>query len=156
MDLLTRLILWKYLNTISAPPCKRTSIPFITNALHALTAASSDTSPLTPSMSSQVRLGPYSGPIQGTKVDVMDHQIDIGDFYCPEMTVLDVGRLPGTLSSTNTLSHQQSPLPQLPLEDQAIGMIKHYIAFLNPFGPAIHGPTLLKLVCSKLLACGAV
>ena len=98
--------------------------------------------------------GPYSGPIRGTKVDVLGLQCDVADFDCPGMdepkdSIPDV-RYHFNNSRTsflNTIMGRVTvPLPELPDKDTAFTYAKYYISVVAPYTPLLHGPSFLRLV----------
>jgi hypothetical protein len=97
--------------------------------------------------------GPHRGPIHETTVDLVDGEIDIGDFVCPDMTEamrLSQATLPlnnSRHSSLTTILGTRKPeRPQMPSREEALQYADNYLKVIAPYVPIVHGPTFLKLV----------
>ena len=96
--------------------------------------------------------GPHPGPIHGTKVDVMDGEVDVADFDCPEMDHFDQS---GTsvydqsfMSFINTVCGAQRPeMPPLPSKEEAMKTIEYFLDIVLSYIPVLHKPSVIDLVC---------
>lgn len=97
--------------------------------------------------------GPHRGPIYETTVDLVDAEIDIGDFVCPDMTEVtrfSQATLPlnnSRQSSLTTILGSRKPeRPQMPSREEALQYAENYLKVIAPYIPIVHGPTFIRQV----------
>jgi len=95
--------------------------------------------------------GPYEGPIRGTIVDVLDGEIDIADYICPEMAEPDFTNSPVFNQSRKSFIRsfcgaRRPKKPTLPPKEDAIKSIETFTEYVLPYIPIVHGPTVLASV----------
>lgn len=93
----------------------------------------------------------YSGPVNGTKVDVFDGIVDIAGFECTDMEEYDEENIPlfnnSKTSIVNTIHGvQRIEDPHLPTKEQALRYVNHYLVFIWPYVPIVHRASFINLV----------
>jgi Fungal specific transcription factor domain len=89
----------------------------------------------------------HTGPINGTKVDLLDGEIDVCDFSCelmenPPRSQLDVFNL-SRLALINTIfGFQNVRDPQLPSKEDAIRDVDQFLIVMSSYVPVVHRPTM--------------
>lgn len=98
----------------------------------------------------------HRGPVNGTKVDILDGVVDICDFKCElmeqpargEMGVFNLSRT----SIINTIfGFQRINDPQLPPKEEALREIDHFLVIMSQYVPIVHRSSLKEQVCSSLI-----
>lgn len=93
----------------------------------------------------------HSGPVNGTKVDIFDGEVDIAGFQCLDMEEYDEDLIPkfnnSKTSIVNTMCGvQRIDDPKLPSKEQALKYANHYLVFMWPYVPIVHRSSFIKLV----------
>lgn len=93
----------------------------------------------------------YSGPVQGTLVDVFDGVIDVADFECEMMEDYpsnEVNRFNLSRTSiTNTIcGYQRVVDPRLPTREEALRDVNHWVIIMLQYAPVVHSQTLVEIV----------
>ena len=91
------------------------------------------------------------GPVNGTKVDILDEIIDVADFDCAEMQNPRPGQInvfnSSRTSIVNTIfGYQATGEPKMPSKEQALSTADHFLIIMSPFVPVLHRPSFRDLV----------
>ncbi|ETN46804.1 uncharacterized protein HMPREF1541_00993 [Cyphellophora europaea CBS 101466] len=90
------------------------------------------------------------GPVNGTKVDIMDGIIDVADFDCDVMREPSGGQQVFNASRTSIVStvfgYQRVDDPRLPSKKEAVGLIDSFLVVMTQYFPVLHRPTFKDLV----------
>lgn len=93
----------------------------------------------------------HKGPVNGTKVDILDGVVDVCDFPCElmeppargEMGVFNLSRT----SIINTIfGFQRITDPPLPSKEDALREIDHFLVIMSQYVPVVHRPSLKEQV----------
>jgi hypothetical protein len=93
----------------------------------------------------------HCGPVNGTKVDIFDGDVDIAGFQCPELEEYDEELVPrfnhSKTSIINTMyGVQRIDDPKLPSKEQALKYVNDYLIFMWPYVPIVHRASFIQLV----------
>ena len=93
----------------------------------------------------------YSGPVNGTVVDIFDGEFDIAGFQCPDMKEYNEDLFPKFNNSKTSILNtvygaQRIDNPQAPTKEQALKYANHYLIFIWPYVPIVHRSSFIKLV----------
>lgn len=90
------------------------------------------------------------GPINGTKVDIMDGIIDVSDFDCDVMREPSGGQQVFNASRSSIVStvfgYQRVDDPRLPSKKDAVGLIDSFLVIMSQYFPVLHRPTFKDLI----------
>ncbi len=91
------------------------------------------------------------GPVNGTKVDILDEIIDVADFDCDQMENPQPGEFnifnASRTSIVNTIfGYQATGDLKLPSKEQALSTADHFLVIMSPFVPILHRPSFRDLV----------
>ena len=101
--------------------------------------------------------GPQTGPIHQTIVDLVDDEIDIGAFDCPEleetMRISHVTVLMNNpqLSSFSILGNPRPEKPPLPSREETLQYVDNFQNVIAPYVPIVHAPSFKKQVSFQCL-----
>ena len=93
----------------------------------------------------------HAGPIDGSKVDIMDGVIDVADFDEESMRIYPQDERNrfnlSSISISNTISGYQSLQdPRLPPKEEAIQSTEAFMTIMSQYVPVLHRPTFEKVV----------
>lgn len=90
------------------------------------------------------------GPINATKVDIMDGVIDVADFDCDIMREPPRGQCVFNASRTSIVStvfgYQRIDDPKLPPKQEAVSLVESFLVVMSQYYPVVHRPTFRDLV----------
>lgn len=109
--------------------------------------------------------GPHTGPIYQTNVDIVDGEIDIGNFNCPDMEeTIKLSQETMTLSQAivplddsqrralaSALATRKPEKPPMPSRDETLQYIDSFQNVIAPYVPIVHGPTFRRQVSLRCL-----
>jgi hypothetical protein len=93
----------------------------------------------------------HSGPVNGTKVDILDGTIDVCDFPSdlmdpPARGQLDVFNLSRTSIINTIFGFQRILEPKLPSKEEALRDVDHFLVIMSQYVPVVHRPTMKEQV----------
>ena len=93
----------------------------------------------------------HTGPVSGTKVDILDGSIDVCDFSCelmeaPARGELDVFNLHRTSIINTIFGFQRIREPKLPTKEEALRDVDHFLVIMSPYVPILHRPSMKEQV----------
>jgi hypothetical protein len=93
----------------------------------------------------------HSGPVNGTKVDIFDGEVDIAGFRCADIEEYNEDVVPNFNHSKTSIVNtmygvQRIDEPKLPSKEQALKYAHHYLIFMWPYVPIVHRTSFIQLI----------
>ena len=93
----------------------------------------------------------HKGPVTGTKVDILDGEIDVCDFSCdlmdpPARGELDVFNLHRTSIINTIFGFQRINDPKLPPKDDALREVTSFLTVMAAYVPILHKQSMIEQV----------